>query len=67
MNYNMEGKYFKNQVKYKYILILDLLNTLLLTVKWIRLNSISQKFKNSMKILRNKFNIAIQTKTLQLK
>jgi hypothetical protein len=67
MNYNMEGKYFKNQVNYKYILILDLLNTLLLTVKWIRLNSISQKFKNSMKILRNKFNIAIQTKTLQLK
>ena len=67
MNYNMEGKYFKNQVNYKYILILDLLNTLLLTVKWIRSNSTSQKFKISMKILKNKFNIAIQTKTLQLK
>jgi len=67
MNYNMEGKYFTNQVNYKYILILDLLNTLLLTVKWIRSNSTSQKFKISMKILRNKFNIAIQTKTLQLK
>jgi len=67
MNYNMEGKYFTNKVNYKYILILDLQNTLLLTVKWIRSNSTSQKFKISMKILRNKFNIAIQTKTLQLK